>query len=415
MPGYPDNAGIVIIGGGVIGLSVAYHLAKIGADDVILLERHQLTSGTSWHAAGIIGPLRASMNLTKLSVYANELFVAIEHETGQATGYRRTGGLWLAQTKDRMAELSRIATMGEIAGLGAHMIGPAEVADRFPHLETSDLQGALWVDEDGQADPVDVCMAYAKAARMGGVRIFENAPERTVRTVSGAVHAVELETGEAIRCRAAVNCSGAWAAALGRRSGVDVPLQAVERMYVVSEPIEGLPQPCPIVRDLDSRIYIKEDAGKLVLGGFETDAKPFITDASGPDAPYLTLPEDWEQFEPFMVAGLARVPALERLGIQRFMNGPRELHPGYSPAPWARRPTAATISWPPGSIRSASCPPPGRVGSWRNGSWTASRPWTFGMSTSHVSRRTWLRPGSSQPACRKRSPASSKCTGLSNR
>ena len=327
MPGYPDNAGIVIIGGGVIGLSVAYHLAKLGADDVILLEHHQLTSGTSWHAAGIIGPLRASMNLTKLSVYANELFVAIEHETGQATGYRRTGGLWLAQTKDRMAELSRIATMGEIAGLGAHMIGPAEVADRFPHLETSDLQGALWVDEDGQADPVDVCMAYAKAARMGGVRIFENAPVRTVRTVSGAVHAVELETGEAIRCRAAVNCAGAWAAALGRRSGVDVPLQAVERMYVVSEPIEGLPQPCPIVRDLDSRIYIKEDAGKLVLGGFETDAKPFITDASGPDAPYLTLPEDWEQFEPFMVAGLARVPALERLGIQRFMNGPESFTP----------------------------------------------------------------------------------------
>ena len=327
MPGYPDNAGIVIIGGGVIGLSVAYHLAKLGADDVILLERHQLTSGTSWHAAGIIGPLRASMNLTKLAVYATELFVAIEHEPGQATGYRRTGGLWLAQTKDRMAELSRIATMGEIAGLDAHMIGPAGVADRFPHLETSDLQGALWVDDDGQADPVDVCMAYAKAARMGGVRIFENAPVRTVRTVSGAVHAVELETGEAIRCRAAVNFAGAWAAALGRRSGVDVPLQAVEHMYVVSEPIEGLPQPCPIVRDLDSRIYIKEDAGKLVLGGFEADTKPFTTDASGPDAPYLTLPEDWEQFEPFMVAGLARVPALERLGIQRFMNGPESFTP----------------------------------------------------------------------------------------
>ena len=277
--GYPDNAGIVIIGGGVIGLSVAYHLAKLGADDVILLERHQLTSGTSWHAAGIIGPLRASMNLTKLAVYATELFVAIEHETGQATGYRRTGGLWLAQTKDRMAELSRIATMGEIAGLDAHMIGPAGVADRFPHLETSDLQGALWVDDDGQADPVDVCMAYAKAARMGGVRIFENAPVRTVRTVSGAVHAVELETGEAIRCRAAVNCVGAWAAALGRRSGVDIPLQAVEHMYVVSEPIEGLPQPCrssaTSIPASTSRRRGEAGAGRLRGGrqAFTTDAR----------------------------------------------------------------------------------------------------------------------------------------------
>ncbi len=327
MPACPKSADIVIVGGGVIGLAIAYHLAKLGADDVILVERHQLTSGSSWHAAGIIGPLRASMNLTKLSVYATELFVAIEQETGQATGYRRTGGLWLAQTRDRMTELSRTAAMGEIAGLDAHMIGPAEVAERFPHLETGDLQGALWVDEDGQADPVGVCMAYAKGARIGGVRIFENTPVRQVRSVSGAVHSVELETGEAIRCRAAVNCAGAWAAALGRRSGVDVPLQAVEHMYVVSEPIEGLPRPCPIVRDLDSRIYIKEDAGKLVLGGFEANAKRFTPDASGPDAPYLTLAEDWDQFEPFMAAGLARVPALERLGIQRFMNGPESFTP----------------------------------------------------------------------------------------
>ena len=327
MNGLPARAEVVIIGGGVIGLSVAYHLARRGAADVVLLERHRLTSGTSWHAAGVVGPLRASMNLTRLSVYATELFVSLEAETGQSTGYRRTGGLWLAQTAERLTELKRTAALGEIAGLEAAVIGPSEVAARLPLLETGDLQGALWVEQDGQANPVDLCMAYAKGARQGGVRIFEDTPVRRVRSVAGAVHAVELEDGGAIRCAKVINCAGAWAAELGRRSGVAVPLQAVEHMYVVTEPVAGLPRPCPIVRDLDARIYIKEDAGKLVLGGFEPDAKLFTPDASGPDAPFLMLPEDWDQFEPFMAAGLVRLPALAEVGIQQFMNGPESFTP----------------------------------------------------------------------------------------
>ncbi len=323
----PKSAGIVIIGGGVIGLSCAYHLAKLGAGDVILLERHQLTSGTSWHAAGIIGPLRASMNLTKLAVYATELLPAIEAETGQATGYKQTGGFWLAQTEERMCELRRIADIGDMAGLTPEILSPGEIGSRLGLLNTSDITGGMWVAEDGQANPVDVCMAYAKGARDHGARLHEGVSVASVHTHAGAVHSVETSDGHTIRCGKVINCAGAWAHALALKSGVTVPLQAVEHMYVVTEPIEGLPQPFPILRDMEGRIYIKEDAGKLVLGGFEADAKIWHPDSAGPDAPFLELPEDWDQFGPFMEAGLNRIPTLSKSGIQHFMVGPESFTP----------------------------------------------------------------------------------------
>ncbi len=322
-----DRARVVIVGGGVIGLSLAYHLGRLGCDDVLLLERNQLTSGTSWHAAGVVGPLRASMNLTRLSIYATELFARLEEETGQATGYRRTGGLWIARSEARLSELRRIAAMGEMAGLDARVIASPEIAGRFPLARTDDLAGALWVSEDGQANPVDLCMAYAKGARAAGVRIRENCTVMGVEQEKGAVSAVTLADGGRIPCEVAVNCTGVWSRALAARSGVALPVQAAEHMYVVSEPVEGLPDPCPVVRDLDSGIYVKEDAGKLVLGGFEFNAKAW--DPAGPsgDTPFLMLPEDWDQFEPFLEAGLHLVPVLERTGIQHFMNGPEGFTP----------------------------------------------------------------------------------------
>ncbi len=322
-----DSARIVIIGGGVIGLGVAYHLAKLGCDDVLLLERGQLTSGTSWHAAGIVGPLRASMNLTTLATYATRLFPQIEQETGQSTGYQRTGGLWLAQTEDRMVELRRIAAMGDMTGLHVDVIGPDDIARRAPYLETDDLAGALWVEEDGQANAVDICMAYAKGARAGGVRIVENTSVTQIARSNGAVTSVGLEDGSTIRCEIIVNCAGAWARHVGELAGVPVPLQAVEHMYIVTEPIAALPTPLPIIRDLDAHIYMKGDAGKLVLGGFEAFAK--VWDESGPDGdrPFLEMPEDWQQFEPFMHAGLHRMPDLEHAGVAHFMNGPESFTP----------------------------------------------------------------------------------------
>ena len=218
-----SGARIVIVGGGVIGLGVAYHLAKLGVDDVLLIERNRLTSGTSWHAAGIVGPLRASMNATRMAAVANEVFPALERETGQSTGYRRTGGFWLARTADRLVELRRIAAIGEMAGLDARMVGRDEVAAAAPNLRVADLAGALWVAEDGQANPVDVCMAYAKSAREAGIRIRESLACTGIERRNGAVHAVRLSDGTAIRCETIVNCAGAWARAVGAMAGVPGP------------------------------------------------------------------------------------------------------------------------------------------------------------------------------------------------
>lgn len=317
-----ETAKAVIIGGGAIGLSVAYHLGKLGWTDLVLLERNELTSGTSWHAAGIIGPLRSSLNLTRLAQYSADLFARIEEETGQATGFRQTGGMWLAQTQERMVELRRIAAIGELVGLSVRELSPKQVGERFPLARTADLAGGLWVDEDGQANPVDICMAYAKGARIGGVDVREHVGVRSIEVKHGRVHGVLLDNGERIETEIVINCAGAWASEIGATAGAPLPLHAAEHMYVVSEPIAGLPQPCPIIRDLDARIYFKEDAGKLVLGGFEPNAKPWSVNGVDPKASYLSFDEDWDQFEPFLHAGLHRVPALETAGIQHFMNGP---------------------------------------------------------------------------------------------
>ena len=326
-----DSARIVIIGGGVIGLGVAYHLAELGVSDVVLLERNQLTSGTSWHAAGIVGPLRASLNLTRLAQYATELFPRLEELTGQSSGYRQTGGVWLARNADRMEELKRIAHMGDVSGLSVEMIDGPTAAGRVQWLDPEGLAGALWVAEDGQANPVDICAAYAKRARAAGIRIIEGARVTGIEKSDGRVAGVHLSSGQSIRCDVVVNCAGAWAREVGVLAGVPVPLQAVEHMYVVTEPIPGLQDPFPIVRDLDRGIYAKGDSGKLVLGGFEPDAKLF--DAAGPagDRPFLELPDDWEQFEPFMTAGLQLLPVLGETGIRHFMNGPESFTPDTRP------------------------------------------------------------------------------------
>ena len=311
---------IIIIGGGAIGLSVAYHLAYRGAEDVLLLERNQLTSGTSWHAAGIVGPLRATPNMTKLASYALELFPKLEAETGMATGYRQTGGYWLARRTERLDELHRISTLARHFGLNAQVIGADEVD--VPGLNVSNHAGAMWVAEDANVNPVDLCMAYARAARSKGVEIRENCGVERIVTKDGTARGVALADGTVIEAESVVICAGAWSKPLAVGAGLHLPLQAVEHMYVVTEPMPDLPDPFPVIRDMDTGIYIKGDAGKLVIGGFEPDAK--IWDAFGPEGnrPFLEMPEDWEQFMPFMEAALELVPALAETGIQHFMNGP---------------------------------------------------------------------------------------------
>ncbi|MEM7067906.1 MAG: FAD-dependent oxidoreductase [Pseudomonadota bacterium] len=316
-------AGTIIIGGGAVGLSVAYHLAKRGVEDIVLLERNQLTSGTSWHAAGIVGPLRATPNMTKLAMYAGELFPKLEAETGMHTGYKVTGGYWLARRPERMDELNRIAALGKHFGLTPKILNPDELAAETPFLDVSNHAGAMSVAEDANVNPVDLCMAYARAAKNLGVTIKEGVAVAEICSNDARVAGVKLLDGAIMEADNVVTCAGAWSKPLAASAGLELPLQAVEHMYVVTEPIEGLPDPFPVLRDLETGIYIKGDAGgKLVIGGFEPDAKCW--DAFGPegDRAFLEMPEDWDQFTPFMEAALELMPALETAGIQRFMNGP---------------------------------------------------------------------------------------------
>lgn len=311
---------IVIIGGGALGLSLAYHLTRASSASVTVLERNTLTSGTSWHAAGIVGPLRATPNMTRLAMYAGELFPRLEAESGMKTGYRRTGGYWLARDPARMDELHRIAALGRHFGLTPSIVGPDAVA--VQGLDLSGVIGAMRVEEDANVNPVDLCMAYARLARAAGAEIRENAPVARLATDGRRVCGVVMEDGTRISADMVALCAGAWSKRLADQAGVPLPLQAVEHMYVVTEAMPGMPHPFPVLRDLDRGIYVKGDAGKLVIGGFEPRAKCW--DAHGPegDRPFLELPEDWDQFTPFMEAALALIPGLERIGIQHFMNGP---------------------------------------------------------------------------------------------
>ena len=313
----------IVIGGGAIGLSVAYHLTTRGAKDVILLERNQLTSGTSWHAAGIVGPLRATPNMTKLAMYAGELFPRLETETGMETGYKRTGGYWLARRPERMDELKRIASLGRHYGLTPEILSRQEASKNIPYLDLANHAGAMSVAEDANVNPVDLCMAYARAAKINGAEIREGVEVSEIIVDATETKGVRLVDGTMIDGDHVVLCTGAWSKPIAKKAGLDLPLQAVEHMYVVTEPTAELPEPFPVIRDLDTGIYIKGDAGgKLVIGGFEPDAKCW--DAFGPEGnrAFLELPEDWEQFTPFMEAALTLMPKLESVGIQRFMNGP---------------------------------------------------------------------------------------------
>jgi len=312
--------GTLIIGGGAIGLSVAYHLAKRGADDVTVLERNQLTSGTSWHAAGIVGPLRATPNMTRLAMAALDVFPELEAETGMSTGYLRTGGYWLAREVERLDELYRIADLGATQGLSPRMILPGEVPVDL--LDLSAHVGALHVPEDANVNPVDLCMAYARGARNRGVRIREGIGVERLLVNRNRITGAALDDGTQIPADRVVIATGAWSRELAAPAGVSLPLQPVEHMYVVTEPVPGLPHPFPVIRDLDRGIYLKGDAGKLVIGGFEPNAKCW--NAYGPegDRAFLEMAEDWDQFAPFMEAALELCPSLETIGIQHFMNGP---------------------------------------------------------------------------------------------
>ncbi|HET7070193.1 MAG TPA: FAD-dependent oxidoreductase [Nocardioides sp.] len=327
----PERAQVVVVGGGVIGCSVAYHLTKLGWTDVLLLEQGRLSGGTTWHAAGLVGPLRATEAGTRLVQYSAELYASLQAETGLATGYRNVGGVIVARTDDRMTQLRRTAANAVAYDLDCELVSPDRAHELWPPMQVEDLVGAIWLPGDGKVNPADLTQSLARGARQGGTRVVEGVRVTGFDVSDGPsgrrVTGVRTESGR-VQCEVVVNCAGQWAKALGDLVGVTVPLHSAEHFYVVTEQVEGTHPDLPIMRDPDGWTYFKEEVGGLVVGGFEPDAKPWRAPS---DLPYpfefQLLEEDWEHFAPLMEEAITRVPALAETGIRKFYNGPEAFTP----------------------------------------------------------------------------------------
>lgn len=325
----PEKARVVIIGGGIIGCSVAYHLAKMGWKDIVLLERKQLTSGTTWHAAGLIAQLRASDNMTKLAKYSQELYGKLEEETGVATGFRRCGSITVALTEDRKEEIFRQASMARAFGVEVEEITPDEVKARYEHLNIDGVLAGVYLPKDGQGDPANIALALAKGARLKGALVKENVKVTSIAKDGTRVTGVDWQMGEEvghIQADHVVNCAGMWGHEVGKMAGVNVPLHACEHFYIVTESIQGLKQ-LPVLRVPDECAYYKEDAGKMLLGAFEPNAKPWGMDGIPDSFEFDQLPEDFDHFEPILGQAVNRLPLLAEAGIHTFFNGPESFTP----------------------------------------------------------------------------------------
>ncbi|MBB1251135.1 FAD-dependent oxidoreductase [Rhizobium sp. G21] len=322
----PSHAQIVVIGGGIIGCSTAYHLARDHKADVLLLEQGQLTSGSTWHAAGLVGQLRSSASITRVLKYSVELYKGLEAETGLATGWKMTGCLRLATNQDRWTEFRRLATTAGSFGMDMHLISPEEVKRMWPLMTTDDLIGASWLPTDGQASPSDITQSLAKGARMHGAKIVENVRVTGFEIDDGRILKVKTTLGD-IACEKVVNCAGQWARQVGAMAGINVPLQPVKHQYIVTEKIEGLSTDAPTIRDPDRRTYFKEEVGGLVMGGYEPNPQAWTTGDVPDEWGFRLFDDDFDHFEQHMEQAIARVPALETVGVKQMINGPESFTP----------------------------------------------------------------------------------------
>ncbi|MDW6025244.1 FAD-dependent oxidoreductase [Mesorhizobium sp. BAC0120] len=326
----PGHAEIVVIGGGIIGCSTAYHLARDHRADVVLIEQGKLTSGSTWHAAGLVGQLRSSASITRVLKYSVDLYKGLEAETGLATGWKMTGCLRLATNENRWTEFKRLATTARSFGMEMHLISAAEVKRMWPLMETGDLIGASWLPTDGQASPSDIAQSLARGARMHGAKLFEDVRVTGFEMKDGRIVKVKTTRGD-IACEKAVNCAGQWARQVGALAGVNVPLQPVKHQYIVTERIEGLAPDAPTIRDPDRRTYFKEEVGGLVMGGYEPNPEAWATGLPGGDVPddwqFRLFDDDWDHFEQHMTEAIARVPALAKAGVKQMVNGPESFTP----------------------------------------------------------------------------------------
>lgn len=322
----PTTAKAVIIGGGIVGCSTAYHLAKLGWRDTVLLERKKLTSGTTFHAAGLVGQLRSSANITQLLGYSVDLYDRLEEETGLGTGWKMNGGLRLACNEERWQEVKRQATTAQSFGLEMQLLSPNEARDLWPLMTVDDVVGAAFLPTDGQANPSDITQALAKGARMAGAKIFEDTLVTNLRIEDGKIKGVQTDHGF-IECEIVICCAGQWSREFAARFGVNIPLVSLQHQYLITEPIKGMPRNLPTLRDPDRLTYYKEEVGGLVMGGYEPNPVSWATDGIPEDFHFSLLQSDFEHFEPMMELALGRVPALETAGIKELVNGPESFTP----------------------------------------------------------------------------------------
>ncbi|AOF92743.1 FAD-dependent oxidoreductase [Sinorhizobium sp. RAC02] len=322
----PSHAEIVVIGGGIIGCSTAYHLARDHKANVVLLEQGTLTSGSTWHAAGLVGQLRSSASITRVLKYSVDLYKGLEAETGLATGWKMTGCLRLATNQNRWTEFRRLATTAKSFGMDMHLLTPQEVKAMWPLMEVGDLVGASWLPTDGQASPSDITQSLARGARMHGAKIVENVRVTGFEMKDGHITHVRTTLGD-IACDKVVNCAGQWARQVGAMAGINVPLQPVKHQYIITEKVPGLSTDAPTIRDPDRRTYFKEEVGGLVMGGYEPNPQPWTTGDVPDDWAYRLFDDDFDHFEQHMAEAIARVPALETVGVKQMINGPESFTP----------------------------------------------------------------------------------------
>jgi 4-methylaminobutanoate oxidase (formaldehyde-forming) len=323
---FPTHADVVVIGGGIIGCSTAYHLARDHKANVVLLEQNRLTSGSTWHAAGLVGQLRSSASITQVLKYSVDLYKRLDAETGLETGWKMTGCLRLATNANRWIEYKRLATTAQSFGMEMHLLSPAEVKKMWPLMQVDDLVGASFLPTDGQASPSDIAQSLAKGARMHGALLFQGTRVTSFDIANGRVTAVNTNHGK-ITCNKVVNCGGQWARQIGAMAGVNVPLQPVKHQYVITEKVPGLAPDAATVRDPDRLTYFKEEVGGLVFGGYEPDPISWTLGDVPETFEFQLFEDDWDHFEQHMTQALARIPALEKTGLKKMINGPESFTP----------------------------------------------------------------------------------------
>ncbi len=330
-PSIPSRARVVVIGGGIIGCSVAYHLAHMGCKDVVLLERDRLTSGTTWHAAGLIVTFGStSETSTEMRKYTRDLYSRLEAETGLSTGFKPVGFIELAADRDRLEEYRRVAAFNRVCGVDVQELSPTQVQDLFPLARTDDLLAGFYVKEDGRANPVDVTMSLAKGARLQGAKILEGVPATSILKRGGAVAGVRTPYGD-IEAEFVVNCAGMWARQLAAQAGVNISLQAAEHYYLITEKIAGLSPSWPVIEDPGSYGYYREEVGGLLVGLFEAECAPWKVGGVPEDFSFGEITPDWERMGPYVEKAMQRVPISLEAGVRKFFCGPESFTPDLLP------------------------------------------------------------------------------------